>query len=110
MPTVRLLFCLPDIRKFFNLSKDDDVRSFVIRREVQPKKEGAKPYTKAPKIQRLITPQRIQRKRDVSRVKKNRAQKKQEERAEYEALVAKRIHEKKEQREAVHRARKSTQA
>ena len=86
------------------------MRSFVIRREVQPKKEGANPYTKAPKIQRLITPQRIQRKRDVSRVKKNRAQKKQEERAEYEALVAKRIHEKKEQREAVHRARKSTQA
>ena len=39
------------------------VRKFVIRREVQPKKEGGKPYTKAPKIQRLITPQRIQHKR-----------------------------------------------
>lgn len=35
------------IRKFFNLSKDDDVRKFVIRREVVGKKEGAKPYTKA---------------------------------------------------------------
>jgi hypothetical protein len=35
------------IRRFFNLSKEDDVRKFVIRREVVPKKEGAKPYTKA---------------------------------------------------------------
>lgn len=41
------------IRRFFNLDKSDDVRKFVIRREVVPKKEGAKPYTKAPKIQRL---------------------------------------------------------
>jgi small subunit ribosomal protein S6e len=36
------------IRKFFNLKKEDDVRKFVIRREVtSKKKEGAKPYTKA---------------------------------------------------------------
>lgn len=44
------------IRRFFNLDKSDDVRKFVIRREVVPKKEGAKPYTKAPKIQRLYVP------------------------------------------------------
>ena len=41
------------IRKFFNLTKEDDVRKFVIRREVQPKNPDKKPYTKAPKIQRL---------------------------------------------------------
>lgn len=36
------------IRKFFNLSKEDDVRKYVIRREVKSgKKEDAKPYTKA---------------------------------------------------------------
>ena len=36
------------IRKFFNLSKEDDVRKYVVRREVKSaKKEGAKPYTKA---------------------------------------------------------------
>lgn len=36
------------IRKFFNLSKEDDVRKYVIRREVKSKKkEGAKTYTKA---------------------------------------------------------------
>lgn len=28
------------IRKMFNLTKEDDVRKYVIRREIQPKKEG----------------------------------------------------------------------
>ncbi len=36
------------IRKFFNLGKEDDVRKYVIRREVKSqKKPDAKPYTKA---------------------------------------------------------------
>merc|ERR1711941_111917 len=45
-----------NIRKLFNLEKSDDVRQFVVRREIPSKKEGGKPKTKAPKIQRLITP------------------------------------------------------
>jgi len=44
------------IRKLFNLDKNDDVRKFVIRREVG---KG----TKAPKIQRLVTPRIIHRKK-----------------------------------------------
>lgn len=36
------------IRKFFNLNKEDDVRKYVVRREVKSsKKEDPKPYTKA---------------------------------------------------------------
>lgn len=50
------------------------VRKFVIRREVQPKGEGKKPYTKAPKIQRLVTPQRLQRKRHRIAIKRRRAE------------------------------------
>jgi small subunit ribosomal protein S6e len=38
------------IRKLFNLTKEDDVRKYVIRREVQPKNPEKKPYTKAPKV------------------------------------------------------------
>jgi small subunit ribosomal protein S6e len=38
------------IRKFFGLSKEDDVRKFVIRREVTQK--NGKTTTKAPAIQR----------------------------------------------------------
>lgn len=50
------------------------VRKFVIRREVQPKGEGKKPYTKAPRIQRLVTPQRLQHKRHLIAVKRRRAE------------------------------------
>ena len=46
----------------------------MIRREVQPKKEGAKPYTKAPRIQRLVTPQRLQHKRHRIALKRRRAE------------------------------------
>merc|ERR1711957_97670 len=45
------------IRKLFNLEKKDDVRKFVVRREISEKKK------KAPKIQRLVTPATLQRKR-----------------------------------------------
>merc|ERR1719183_2743624 len=48
-----------NIRKLFNLEKKDDVRQFVVRRQV--KEEGKK--KKAPKIQRLVTPAMLQRKR-----------------------------------------------
>merc|ERR1712232_1264813 len=46
-----------NIRKLFSLDKKDDVRKFVVRREINEKKK------KAPKIQRLITPALRQRKR-----------------------------------------------
>merc|ERR1719197_2409699 len=45
-----------NIRKVFNLTKEDNVCSYVVRREAGKKK-------KAPKVQRLITKQRLQRKR-----------------------------------------------
>ncbi len=76
------------IRKFFNLSKEDDVRKFVIRREVQPKKEGAKPYTKAPKIQRLVTPMRLQRRRHLRSLKKRRTLAQKETVAEYQCVLS----------------------
>ncbi len=47
------------IRKLFNLSKEDDVRQYVIKRPL-PVKEGKKPRFKAPKIQRLVTPRMLQ--------------------------------------------------
>merc|ERR1719414_1155313 len=45
-----------NIRKLFSLDKKDDVRRFVVRRDAGKKK-------KAPKIQRLVTPAMLQRKR-----------------------------------------------
>ncbi|AET40914.1 40S ribosomal protein eS6 Ecym_7061 [Eremothecium cymbalariae DBVPG len=80
------------IRKFFGLTKDDDVRDFVIRREVN---KGEKSYTKAPKIQRLVTPQRLQRKRHQRALKIKNAQAQREAAAEYAQLLAKRLVERK---------------
>jgi len=81
------------IRKLFNLGKDDDVRQYVIRRPVTGK-EGKKPKTKAPKIQRLITPLRLQRKRHRFALKRKRAVKRREEGAAYHKLLAQRQKEK----------------
>jgi len=81
----------PKLRRFFGLSKYDDVRKFVIRREVQPKKEVAKPYTKAPKIQRLVTPQRLQHKRHRIALKRRRYEASKDAAAEYAQLLHKRV-------------------
>merc|ERR1712054_344403 len=84
-----------NIRKLFNLEKSDDVRMYVVRREVQPKEGSSrKPKTKAPKIQRLITPERLQRKRRrASKIRKQREHSKQAA-AAYAALLAQRNKEK----------------
>jgi len=83
------------IRRFFSLSKEDDVRKFVIRREVQPKGEGKKPYTKAPKIQRLVTPQRLQHKRHRQALKRRRAESAKDAANEYAKLLHQRVAEEK---------------
>ncbi|KAF9941063.1 40S ribosomal protein S6 [Mortierella alpina] len=97
-----------NIRKFFNLTKDDDVRKFVIRREVQPKNAEKKPYTKAPKIQRLVTPVVLQRKRNVLALKKRRAENAKEAEVEYKALLAKRVKEAAEKRSEIKKRRASS--
>ena len=74
------------IRKLFNLSKNDDVRKYVIRRKL-PEKEGKKPSSKAPKIQRLTTPLYVQRKRRIIAKKLKRTIKRREEEAAYHKLL-----------------------
>eukprot|EP01118_Nematostelium_gracile_P010456 TRINITY_DN35_c0_g1_i1.p1 TRINITY_DN35_c0_g1~~TRINITY_DN35_c0_g1_i1.p1 ORF type:complete len:239 (-),score=71.61 TRINITY_DN35_c0_g1_i1:49-765(-) len=86
------------IRKLFNLSEKDDVRKYVIRREL-PAKEGKKKQTKAPKIQRLVTPVTLQRKRRRIALKKKRADKNKQEAAEYARVVAQRNKEQREKRQ-----------
>ncbi|KAI5798679.1 ribosomal protein S6e-domain-containing protein [Pyronema domesticum] len=95
------------IRRFFGLTKDDDVRKFVIRREVQPKGDK-KPYTKAPKIQRLVTPQRLQHKRHRIALKRRRAEAAKDAAAEYSALLASRVQEAKAQRSELKKRRASS--
>ncbi|KZT60896.1 40s ribosomal protein s6-b [Calocera cornea HHB12733] len=92
------------IRKFFNLSKEDDVTKFVVRREVKSAKNpDAKPYKKAPKIQRLVTPERLQRRRHLRSLKKRKTESQKEQKAEYDVMLAKRVAERKA-KVAAHRA------
>jgi len=92
------------IRKLFNLSKQDDVRQYVLRRPITTK-EGKKARSKAPKIQRLVTPMVLQRKRRRLAFKKRRAVKAREDQAEYAKLLAQRAKEK--QAEKIARRRSS---
>lgn len=88
------------IRKLFALSKEDDVRKYVIRREIAAKegKEGAKPRSKAPKIQRLVTPQTIHRKRRRRAQQLKSVKNSVKEAAEYQKLLAQRNAEARESR------------
>lgn len=79
------------IRKLFNLTGDDDVRQYVIRRQIV--RDGKKPYTKAPKIQRLITPQRLQHKRARKAEKRTRYEKSKTLAAAYNELISQRLKE-----------------
>lgn len=83
-----------NIRKLFNLSKEDDVRQYVVKRPL-PEKDGKKARVKAPKIQRLITPVVLQRKRHRMAIKKHRVEARKESEAEYAKLIVQRRKEEK---------------
>lgn len=92
------------IRKLFNLSKQDDVRQYVVKRPL-PQKEGKRQRFKAPKIQRLITPETLQRKRHRLALKKKRCLKRKEETDIYKKLLAQRHKETRLKREEMKRRR-----
>jgi len=98
------------IRKMFNLTKEDDVRKYVIRREVQPKNPEKKPYTKAPRIQRLVTPRVLQRKRHLKALKRRAIESSKEAAADYAKLLAQRLKERKEKRVEIRKRRSSHSA
>jgi len=94
------------IRKLFNLTKDDDVRKYVIARTFTNKK-GTE-VRKAPKIQRLVTPLVLQRKRARKAAKMNSVLRNKEEAAAYKRLVAQRLAEQREARRSLISKRRST--
>jgi small subunit ribosomal protein S6e len=101
------------IRKLFALSKGDDVRKYVIRRELPAKAEGKKPSSKAPKIQRLVTPAMLQRKRHMLSIKKQRQAKAKSDAADYQKLLAQRqkeLRDKKMEKISQRRSARSSRA
>ena len=94
------------IRKLFNLEKEDDVRQYVIARTFTNKK--GKEVRKAPKIQRLVTPLTLQRKRARKAAKMNSVLRNKEEAAAYKKVVAQRLAEQREARRSLISKRRST--
>ena len=95
-----------NIRKLFNLTKDDDVRKYVISRTFTNKKGIT--VRKAPKIQRLVTPLTLQRKRARKAAKMNSILRNREEAAAYKKVVAQRQAEQREQRRSLISKRRSS--
>ncbi|KAL7744711.1 hypothetical protein ACLKA6_017205 [Drosophila palustris] len=95
------------IRKLYNLTKEDDVRRFVVRRPL-PAKDNKKATSKAPKIQRLITPVVLQRKHRRIALKKKRQQASKEAAADYAKLLVQRKKESKAKREEAKRRRSAS--
>jgi small subunit ribosomal protein S6e len=90
-----------NIRKLFNLTSKDDVRQYVTtyRRQIVKKGDDSKkPTFKSPNIQRLVTPERLQHKRQRAAIKKQRYTKSRKEAEVYNALVTKRYKEARERR------------
>jgi len=94
------------IRKLFALSKEDDVRKYVVARKFENKK--GKSITKAPKIQRLITPICLQRKRHRKALKKAAIDKAKTEAVEYNRIKTIRIQEQKDARRSAISKRRSS--
>ncbi|KAK4871512.1 hypothetical protein RN001_015636 [Aquatica leii] len=95
------------IRKLFNLTKEDDVRQYVVKRPL-PQKDGKKQRVKAPKIQRLITPSVLQRKRHRLALKKKRCLRRKEQADSYAKLLAQRRKELKVKRLEAKRRRSAS--
>ncbi|KAI3897441.1 hypothetical protein MKX03_025459 [Papaver bracteatum] len=86
------------IRKLLNLSKDDDVTKYVnTYRHTFTNKKG-KQTSKAPKVQRLVTPLTLQRKRRRIAEKKKRIAKEKSEAYEYQKLLASCLKEQRDRR------------
>nr|XP_027201344.1 40S ribosomal protein S6-like [Dermatophagoides pteronyssinus] len=69
------------IRKTFDLPKSADVRKFVVRRQINEK------TSKAPKIQRLVTAERLARKQKYRAELAERSRRSQEAAAEYKQVI-----------------------
>lgn len=93
------------IRKLFNLQKSDDVRKFVIARTFEKK---GKNVVKRPRIQRLVTPVVLRRKRQRNAANRLALEKSKADAAVYTALVQKRLAEQKEARRSEISKRRSS--
>jgi small subunit ribosomal protein S6e len=85
-PSTRAPKRAANIRKVYALSKEDDVRQFVLRKVVKGK-NGKKDTVKSPRIQRLVTPRMLQHKRRRIALKRRRTAASQAAKTEYNKIA-----------------------
>lgn len=85
------------IRRLFNLSKEDDVRKYVVSYARKVEKNGKLRY-KCPRIQRLVTPKLLERKRRLRAQKERRWARVRAEQEGYHQLLVRRLKEARERR------------
>ena len=96
------------IRKLFDLEKTDDVRKFVITRTLTKLGKNGKPIVKRPRIQRLVTPVVLARKRHrIAEFKADR-EKSKADLAAYSAMLHKRVAEQNDARRSEISRRRSS--
>lgn len=93
------------IRKLYNVDKTVDIRPLVIARKFEKK---GKTIVKRPKIQRLVTPVTLQRKRRLQKNKIQSLENSKRDAAEYSRLLAQRVKEQKEARRSEISKRRSS--
>ncbi|KAL0222121.1 hypothetical protein RCL1_001975 [Eukaryota sp. TZLM3-RCL] len=93
------------IRKMYNLSKEDDVTKYRIPRIVRQK--GDKKNIKVVKIQRLVTPETLQRQRRRMALIERRRAANQVLKTQYEELMKKRLSEVRDRRQEAVKARRA---
>jgi len=112
LPSMRGPKRASNVRKLFNLSKEDNIQlpKYVnlYRRSFEDK--NGKKHSKAPKIQRLVTPATLQRKRKLKAIKKAKNDKAMKSAAEYHKLMVQRVKEARERRSASIAKRRSSAA
>ena len=93
------------IRKLFNLEKTDPIKKYVIARKFDKK---GKTVTKRPKIQRLVTPVTLHRKKERAAKSLQHLEKSKADAAAYTALLQKRLSEQKDARRSEISKRRSS--
>jgi small subunit ribosomal protein S6e len=96
------------IRKLFRLSKEDDVRKFVVTRHYKSRKGEKKEHQKRPKIQRLVTSLTLQHKRQRIGEKKKSIERQKKEKSQYKAIVSQRNKESRDARASLKARRQSS--
>lgn len=96
------------IRKLFNLTKEDDVKKYVITYARKFKNKKDKDVRKCPKIQRLVTPVTIRRKKQRAASERKALETSKNNAAVYTALVKQRVSEQKEARRSEISKRRSS--